>query len=174
MGKKFKLDIPLHERPGYLLWRARHIADSIFNYECGEFSITPSQYVVLAVVHDAPGTDQAGVSRVAGLDRFTTALVLRNLIKRKLIIREISASDRRSYSLRLSARGVEMLKEMVPSVARSRQRLLSPFKPREQMIFMRTLQHLVRSLNDVARAPVHEDSLPRARRKSSRPSKKTK
>ena len=63
------------------------IADSIFTYECREFGVTSSQYVVLAVVKDTPGSDQVSISRIAGLDRFTTALVLSNLIKRKLIVR---------------------------------------------------------------------------------------
>jgi DNA-binding MarR family transcriptional regulator len=166
--KKIRLTNPLHERPGYLLWRARHIADSIFTYECREFGITSSQYVVLAVVKETPGTDQVGVSRVAGLDRFTTALVLTNLIKRGLILRERSSTDRRSYSLRLSATGLEMLKRILPGAARARARLLSPFTPREQKIFINALQQLVTALNNDARAPVDEDSLPRARRASGR------
>jgi DNA-binding MarR family transcriptional regulator len=161
--RKYGLTSPLHERPGYLLWRARHIADSIFTYECREFGITSSQYVVLAVVKESPGTDQVGVSRIAGLDRFTTALVLTNLIKRRLIIRERSTSDRRSYSLRLSAQGSEMLKRILPGAARARARLLSPFAQREQRVFINMLQQLVTTLNSDARAPVDEDALPYTR-----------
>jgi len=118
--RKLKLNRPLNERPGYLLWRARHIADSIYAYECRDFGITSSQYVVLAVVKETPGTDQVSVSRIAGLDRFTTALVLTNLIKRKLIIRERSSTDHRRYCLRPSAQGLDMLKRVQPSLARAR------------------------------------------------------
>jgi MarR family transcriptional regulator, lower aerobic nicotinate degradation pathway regulator len=171
-GKKIKLNSPLNERPGYLLWRARHIADSIFTYECREFGITSSQYVVLAVVKDTPGSDQVSISRIAGLDRFTTALVLSNLIKRKLITRERSATDRRRYSLRLSPQGQEMLKRIMPGASRARARLLSPFTRHEQQTFIRTLQHLVATLNDDARAPVDEHALPHMRRKADRISKK--
>jgi DNA-binding MarR family transcriptional regulator len=170
--KKIKLNSPLNERPGYLLWRARHIADSIFTYECREFGITSSQYVVLAVVKDTPGSDQVSISRIAGLDRFTTALVLSNLIKRKLITRERSATDRRRYSLRLSAQGQEMLRRIMPGAARARARLLSPFTRHEQQSFVRALQQLVATLNDDARAPVDEDALPHMRRKADRVAKK--
>jgi DNA-binding MarR family transcriptional regulator len=172
--KKFGLTNPLHERPGYLLWRARHIADSIFTYECREFGITSSQYVVLAVVKDTPGTDQVSVSRFAGLDRFTTALVLTNLIKRRLILRERSTSDRRRYNLRLSPQGYEMLKRILPGAARATARLLSPFTRREQKIFIRTLQKLVTTLNDDARAPVDPDALPPSHRTPDRTAKKRK
>jgi DNA-binding MarR family transcriptional regulator len=169
-GTKMKvtLDNPLYERPGFLLWRARHIADSIFTYECREFSVTSSQYLVLAVVRATPGTDQIGVSRTAGLDRFTTALVLSNLIKRKLVARERSTSDRRRYSLRLTPHGLELLKRILPGAARSHAHLLSPFTPREQKVFIRMLQQLVTTLNGDARAPVQEAALPYARRRSDR------
>jgi DNA-binding MarR family transcriptional regulator len=136
--RKLKLNRPMNERPGYLLWRARHIADSIYAYECRDFGITSSQYVVLAVVKETPGTDQVSVSRIAGLDRFTTALVLTNLIKRKLIIREHSSTDHRRYCLRPSALGLDMLKRVQPSLARARERVLSPFTPREQRVFIST------------------------------------
>src|ERR1039457_4532949 len=167
-GKKVRLNSPLNERPGYLLWRARHIADSIFTHECREFSFTSSQYVVLAVVKETPGTDQIGVSRIAGLDRFTTAVVLYNVIKRKLVIQERSTSDRRRYSLRLTPRGLEFLKFVLPGATRARARLLSPFTQRERRVFIRMLQKLVTALNSDARAPVHEGALPHTRRRLSR------
>jgi len=170
--KKVKLSSPLNERPGYLLWRARHIADSIFTWECRESGITSSQYVVLAVVKETPGSDQVSISRIAGLDRFTTALVLSNLIKRKLITRERSATDRRRYSLRLSPQGQEMLKRIVPGATRARARLLSPFARHERQTFIRLLQQLVATLNDDARAPVDEYALPDMRRKTERAGKK--
>jgi MarR family transcriptional regulator, lower aerobic nicotinate degradation pathway regulator len=171
-AKKYRLTSPLYQRPGYLLWRARHIADSIFTFECREFGVTASQYVVLSVVKDTPGSDQVSISRIAGLDRFTTALVLSNLIKRKLIVRERSSSDRRRYSLRLSAEGFEILKSILPGAGRARARRLSPFKRHDQEVFIRMLQQLVTSLNDDARAPVDEDALPHMRRKADRTAKK--
>jgi MarR family transcriptional regulator, lower aerobic nicotinate degradation pathway regulator len=171
-AKKYTLNSPLYQRPGYLLWRARHIADSIFTYECREFGITSSQYVVLAVVKDTPGSDQVSISRIAGLDRFTTALVLSNLIKRKLIVRERSSSDRRRYSLRLSTQGLEMLKRIVPGAARARVRLLSPLTRPDQEVFIRMLQQLVTSLNDDARAPVDEGALPHMHARADRTVKK--
>jgi DNA-binding MarR family transcriptional regulator len=171
-AKKYTLNSPLYQRPGYLLWRARHIADSIFTYECREFGITSSQYVVLAVVKDTPGSDQVSISRIAGLDRFTTALVLSNLIKRKLIARERSASDRRRYSLRLSPQGLEMLKRIIPGAARARARLLSPLTRHDQEVFIRMLQQLVTSLNDDARTPVDEGALPHMKPKADRTARK--
>jgi len=171
-AKNVRLNSPLNERPGYLLWRARHIADSIFTYECREFGITSSQYVVLAVVKETPGSDQVSISRIAGLDRFTTALVLSNLIKRKMIIRERSVTDRRRYSLRLSPQGQDTLKRIVPGASRARARLLSPFSRNDQHAFIRLLQQLVTTLNEDARAPVDQHALPEVKRGGSRRKRK--
>jgi len=169
---KINPNSPLYERPGFLLWRARHIASSIFTYECREFNVTSTQYLVLAVVKENPGTDQAGVSRNAGLDRFTTGLVLSNLVKRGVVIRERSAGDRRRYTLRLSPRGQELLKRILPGAARARVRILSPFTPRQRKLFIQMLQRFVAALNNDARAPVYEEALPlqhsRLQRKTTR------
>ncbi|HXQ27390.1 MAG TPA: MarR family transcriptional regulator [Candidatus Acidoferrales bacterium] len=167
-AKKFGLDLRLYERPGFLLWRARHIADSIFTRECSKLGITSPQYLVLAVLQEIPGTDQVGVSRIAGLDRFTTALVLSNLLKRELIIRERSITDRRCYSLRLSLRGLAALRRILPGAARAHTRLLSPFTRSERRKFIEILQKLVTTLNCEARAPVDEDALPLTRSQSDR------
>jgi hypothetical protein len=53
----------LHMRPGFLLWRAHHIAVSIFSDECRELSITPSQLAVLSVVKEVRGIDQMEARR---------------------------------------------------------------------------------------------------------------
>lgn len=151
---------PMYERAGFLLWRARHIANSIFTHECQGFGVTSAQYLVLTVVKENPGIDQAGVSRYAGLDRFTTALVVSNLMRRNFVARERHASDHRRYTLAPTPRGLTLLKRMLPAVVRTRARILSPFTASQRKVFIRMLQHFVTELNNDARAPVYEDALP--------------
>ncbi len=158
----------LHTRPGFLLWRAHHIAVSIFSDECRELSITPSQLAVLSVVKEVRGIDQMEVSRLAGLDRFTTALVVTNLTKRGLMLRERRANDRRCYGLGISPAGQRLLNRVREGADRARARLISPFTAPEQRALTQLLSRLVVSLNDDARAPLDEAALP-----ASRPSRKT-
>lgn len=153
----------LHTRPGFLLWRAHHIAVSIFSDECRELSITPSQLAVLSVVKEVRGIDQMEVSRLAGLDRFTTALVVTNLTKRGLMLRERRANDRRCYGLTISPAGQRMLGRVREGAERTRARLVSPFSAPEQRALTELLSRLVVKLNDHARAPLDEAALPAAR-----------
>src|SRR6202161_464003 len=117
----------LHTRPGFLLWRAHHIAISIFGDECRDLSTTPSQHAVLSVVKEVRGIDQMEVSRLAGLDRFTTALVVSNLTKRGLMLRERRVRDRRCYGLAISSPGQRLLTRVRRGASRARARLISPF-----------------------------------------------
>jgi DNA-binding MarR family transcriptional regulator len=150
----------LHTRPGFLLWRAHHLAVSIFSDECRDLAVTPSQMAVLSVVKEVRGIDQMEVSRLAGLDRFTTALVVSNLIKRGLMLRERRLSDRRCYGLGVSPAGQQLLNRVRRGADRARARLTSPFTAPEQRAFTQLLQRLVTSLNDDARAPLDEAALP--------------
>ena len=150
----------LHTRPGFLLWRAHHIAVSIFSDECRGVAITLSQLAVLSVVKEVPGIDQMEVSRLAGLDRFTTALVVSNLIKRGFMFRERRAGDRRCYGLGISAAGLRLLGRVRHGADRARARLISPFSRPEQRALTHLLQRLVTTLNDDARAPLDEAALP--------------
>jgi len=157
-----------HSRPGFLLWRAHHIAASIFSDECGRLGITSPQYSALWAVKITPGIDQNGVSRLIGHDRFTTGLVLGNLTRRRLIVRERDAADRRRYSFRISPRGLALFRRAEKLTARGRTRLFAPFTARERKMFVALLTRFVVALNKDARAKIDEAALPKARPRSPR------
>ena len=155
-----------HSRPGFLLWRAHHIAASIFSAECGRLGITSPQYSALCAVKIIPGIDQTGVSRLIGHDRFTTGLVLANLTRRRLMVRERDATDRRRYSFRVSPRGLALFRRAEELTARGRARLLAPFSARERKTFITLLTRFVVALNQDARAKIDEAALPNMQRRS--------
>ncbi len=159
-GRLAKAIDSLHTRPGFLLWRAHHIAVSIFSSECRDVAITLSQLAVLSVVKEVRGIDQMEVSRLAGLDRFTTALVVSNLIKRGFMLRERREGDRRCYGLSVSPAGLRLLTRVRRGADRARARLVSPFTAPQQRAFTELLERLVTTLNDDARAPLDEAALP--------------
>jgi DNA-binding MarR family transcriptional regulator len=153
----------LYARPGFLIWRAHHIAVSIFTEQCGALGITSPQYGALCVIIELPGIDQTGIARLAGQDRFTAALVLSNLRKRGLILRKKGESDRRRHCFRISRRGLALFRRAQQYLDRGRARLLSPFTPREARAFSALLTRLIVTLNKESRAPIDEDALLGAR-----------
>lgn len=147
----------LYRRPGFMLRRAHQIAVSVFLAESAELGVTTTQYGVLYMLARRGGVDQASVARLIGLDRSTTALVVRKLETRGLISRSIDAADRRRHSLVLTPAGADMLDQLRLRAAKSRETLLSPLAPDEQAQLLDLLSKLIDAFNTTARVPLIMD-----------------
>ena len=146
--------IELYQRPGFMLRRAHQIAVSVFLGETAELGVTNTQYGVLYLLGRRGGLDQASVARLLGLDRSTTALVVRKLEQRGLIGRSIDPSDRRRHCLVLTEAGTAMLTELAAPAATARDRLLEPLDPEEQATLAALLGKLIGAFNTTARVPL--------------------
>lgn len=144
----------LYRRPGFLLRRTHQIAVAIFIDECKGLRLTPPQHGILLAVQRMPGLTQAGLSRLLGFDRAMMGQVVDGLVRRKLLRRGRSPSNRRLTSLTLSPKGTRLLGEAGSVMKRTSQRLLAPLRPREREVFVELLMHVATSLNDVAATPI--------------------
>lgn len=145
----------LYQQPGHLIRRAHQISVGVFS-ELVSRDITPIQYALLRAVHESPGIDQVSLARATGLDTSTAALTAARLQDKGLLNRDPSQSDRRQLVLTLTAHGEALIEQLVASVHRMRERLLSPFTEREQEQFMRLLGKFVQANNEQSRAPMRE------------------
>ena len=147
----------LYRRPGFMLRRAHQIAVSVFLAETAELGVTTTQYGVLFLLRQRGGLDQASVARLLGLDRSTTALVVRKLETRGLVGRSIDASDRRRHSLVLTEEGLDVLEQLGEPAKRSREKLLEPLDAAEQASLLALLDKLITAFNATARVPLLAD-----------------
>ncbi len=97
---------------GYMLRRAQFAAFNDFLRYFDDLGIRPVQYAVLTVIDRNPGLKQAQVSEALGIKRANLVAILDALERRSLARREAVATDRRSYALRLTDKGVALVKEM--------------------------------------------------------------
>jgi DNA-binding MarR family transcriptional regulator len=149
----------LYLRPGFLLRRANQISASIFSEECGDL-LTPPQFSALQLISWVPGIDQTGVSRIVGFDRSTTALVITNLLKRKFIMRRQDEHDGRRYHLAITPLGTETLATVEAGAKKAHARLTSLYSKDELKVLTELLNRMVSGLNDSARAPIDDTTLP--------------
>jgi DNA-binding MarR family transcriptional regulator len=149
--------IEIYRRPGFMLRRAHQIAVSVFLAETAELGVTTTQYGVLYLLGRRHGLDQASVARLLGLDRSTTALVLRKLESRSLIGRSVDPADRRRHCLVLTPEGRAMLEQLGHPAATARERLLQPLDRDEQATLMALLGKLLGAFNTTARVPLLAD-----------------
>lgn len=88
-----------------LLHRASQRADGLFARHIGSVPLTPRQFAVLKAVAEADGLSQTAIMSVTGIDRSTTAELVRRLVTSGLLQRRRSRRDARLYSVRLTGRG---------------------------------------------------------------------
>lgn len=144
----------LYRRPGFMLRRAHQIAVSVFLEQTSDLKITTTQYGILLLLRHQPGIDQITVAKLLGLDRSTTAMVLKKLEKGGLVGRRIGAGDRRRRDLELTASGAAMLRRLKAPAAQARLRLLAVLAPKERAVFLRLLDKFTQAFNETARVPL--------------------
>lgn len=141
----------LWSRPGFLVRRLHQIHVAMFFEECKSQSITPVQYGVLTALSARPGLDQTSLAQEVGLDRSTTADVVKRLAERGLVERRPHPNDRRARQVDLTAAGRTMVDALRLSMARAQERMLEPLQPAERAMFMQWLTILVEANNQYSR-----------------------
>jgi DNA-binding MarR family transcriptional regulator len=144
----------LYGRPGFMIRRAHQIAVSLFLEETGPLGITTTQYGILHLLRHRPDIDQISVSKLLGLDRSTTGMVLQKLEDARLIGRRVGSDDRRRRTLRLTRAGERMLERLAAPARAAQERVLSAFEPPERAQFLRLLDKFTRAFNDSTRVPL--------------------
>ncbi|ARP95139.1 MarR family winged helix-turn-helix transcriptional regulator [Bordetella genomosp. 13] len=141
----------LWERPGFLVRRLNQIHYAMFFEECHTQNITPVQYGILTALSVVPWMDQTEIGMDLGLDRTTTADVVKRLQERGLIERRINPEDKRSRQAKLTKSGIQIVEELHAGMARAQERLLEPLTARNREVFMRLLGTLVEANNQYGR-----------------------
>jgi MarR family transcriptional regulator, temperature-dependent positive regulator of motility len=93
----------------HLLHRAQQAADEAFAAAFADTGLTPRQLAVLIIVAEREGTNQVGLVDATGIDRSTTADLVRRLMRKGLLARRRARHDARSNVLRLTEEGKAML-----------------------------------------------------------------
>ncbi|HEY9281695.1 MAG TPA: MarR family winged helix-turn-helix transcriptional regulator [Eoetvoesiella sp.] len=142
----------LWSRPGFLVRRLHQVHYSIFFEECKEENITPVQYGILTVLSRSPWLDQTAIGFELGLDRTTSADVIKRLEEKGLLERRINRRDRRSRQAAVTSEGLRVMRLLQNGMAQAQKRLLQPLSPQNQKIFLKLLSELVEANNQYGRA----------------------
>lgn len=142
----------LWSRPGFLVRRLNQIHYALFFEECKTQNVTPVQYGILTALSLNPWLDQTAIGLELGLDRTTTADVIKRLQEKGLVDRRVNPMDRRSRQAVITPEGLRVMGLLQNGMLRAQQRLLEPLSPRNQEVFMKLLSTLVDANNNYSRA----------------------
>jgi DNA-binding MarR family transcriptional regulator len=104
---------------------------------------TPRQSAVLLTVAQQPGVSQANLSDQLGLDANTLSSIVSRMLRKRLIRRERSTTDKRRYGLRVTEAGYRQLAQFLPSVGKYQQRVGRRLSADERMQLIVLLQRLL-------------------------------
>jgi len=128
----------------YLVRRLQQIVTGIFAEEMVAFDITAPQYAALSVIVSTPNLDQNATAFLAGVERTTIVGVINRLVRKGLVRRTLSKSDKRVRLLQPTRAGVMFVKRVRENIDRIGARLLAPLPDGERDAFCETLRGILR------------------------------
>jgi MarR family transcriptional regulator, lower aerobic nicotinate degradation pathway regulator len=141
------------QMPGHLLRRCHQISVGIFLHKCGQYELTPLQYVVLSALDSLGPSDQVSLGGVVALDRTTITHVITKLLDRSLISRKVSSKDKRFKIVKVTTNGQRLLRSVQTSVEAVQTQLLEPLTAEEAATLIQLLAKVSSANNDFSRAP---------------------
>jgi MarR family transcriptional regulator, lower aerobic nicotinate degradation pathway regulator len=137
------LRVNLSELPGHYVRRIHQIVVALFVQELGEINVTPVQYSSLQTICKNPGIDQGTLARTIAFDTSTIGSVIDRLEARGLVVRTVSASDKRVRNVSATAEGERLLARVVPPMLRSQELFLEPLSLKDRKVFMGLMRTLI-------------------------------
>lgn len=116
----------------HLLHRASQRADGLFIQHVPDRNVTPRQFAVLEAVAGNDGLSQTDIMEATGIDRSSTAELVRRLVKGRFLQRRRTRRDARAYSVRITPAGRKLLTSCAPAVRSAHEELLEHFSATER------------------------------------------
>lgn len=111
-----------------------------------ELGLTPGEYSCLRAFPEQEALDIGALSRLLLLSHSRTSRVVDKLVKRKLVSREVSESDRRAATLQLTALGLEAKNRLHQSLLDCEQRIVAEMSETERGRVVEALDVLRRAM----------------------------
>jgi DNA-binding MarR family transcriptional regulator len=151
-------ELPLWQRPGYLIRRVHQLHYSLFFEEVGASDITPVQYGLMTILSTNDDLDQIAIASKLGIDRTNVADVLRRLERAGLVERRRSEVDRRANLVRLTEPGRAVLARHYPDMTRAQTRLLSCLDDGQRKAFLDALVTIIDANNQFGRSSLTSEA----------------
>ena len=123
----------------HLLHRASQRADGLFSRNVRDADLTPRQFAVLQAVADNNGLSQTDIIAATGIDRSSTAELVRRLVTNGSLQRRRKRRDARTYVVRITAQGRDMLGMGAAATRAAEDALLSSVPAKQRQAFLAVL-----------------------------------
>jgi DNA-binding MarR family transcriptional regulator len=140
-----------HRVPTHLARRFNQICVGAMAEIMESEGITPREYAVIAAIDDLPGLDQRTLATRLAIDPVTAGQMLDRLAGMRLVNRQVHPADRRARVLRLTSRGTNLRRRLIPAARTAHDRIMAPLSSAESTLFIDFLVRLVEGNEAYAR-----------------------
>ena len=132
----------LPELMGFHLRRAQVAVFNRFGRVIARHRVTPGQFGILVLINANSGLTQSALAKAVGVERSTMVATIDGLEEKKLVKRQPSPVDRRSYALTLTPDGKTLLTKLKRMVREHEKRVLADFDEDEKTLLAGLLHRL--------------------------------
>lgn len=132
---EFRLDV----HNAHLIRRAHQRATVLFQRKMGNHGLTPTQLAVVGTLYRTPNLPQNELGRLTAIDTATLSAMIRRLEKSDLLSRVPAQRDQRVMLVKLTDKGTQIARELVPLSMALSAELLDPIPEAERGRFIELL-----------------------------------
>lgn len=114
-----------------------------------ELDITPEQFSVLMRLCEQDGINQKEIAARTAKDQPTTARILDVLLRKELIEKKVSETDRRAFLIFLTEKGKQFAEQAIPLEKKALAEMLAGIPPQQLQLFTETLLTIQTNIKQV-------------------------
>ena len=118
----------------YVISRCTH---NYYARELRKIGITMGQFPFLMKITEQDGISQEQLSQKLRISKSTTAVIVRQLLAARLVVREIDPRDRRNYRLHAAEKAFALIPEIESIIERCHKIICSEIPPSDRRKFAR-------------------------------------
>ncbi|WP_371194011.1 MarR family winged helix-turn-helix transcriptional regulator [Glaciecola sp. SC05] len=107
-----------------------------------KFALSITEWRIMAVLGEYPGASADEISLKTQIEKSLISRAIGNLLKRKLVVRNVARDDKRRSEVTLSKAGYEVYAEIVPLSLQYEKELLDCLSSEEQTMFSDVIERL--------------------------------
>lgn len=132
----------LERQVGHLLRRAHQRSSALFADYFTNLHLTPTQFAILAKLHERREVSQNHLGRMTAMDPATVQGVIRRLLTRDLIQQRDDPKDRRRVLISLTESGYAILEDAIPRARLISETVLDTLRSEEREQLIRLLRKI--------------------------------
>jgi len=127
---------------------------SIFNNRLKDFEISYGDHSYLFIINGNPGLSQNELTKYLSNNKATTAKILKRLVEKGFVIKEVDENDKRGNKLFLGEKGKEKVEELRGEVVEYSDKIFEGFDEEEAKDMLAKLTKLLKSVDRIYREEV--------------------